>query len=114
MAETGLFGPHPLTEAHIDKYVSQAIGVYALGHTASNGAFYPKYVGRSDVDLNDRLKDHVGSYAQFKYGHYETVKAAFDKECNMYHDFKPQLDNTIHPDRPKGTNYKCPRCNVLG
>lgn len=110
MANTGLFGPHALTTEKIDAHVGTSIGAYALGRDAGNGLLNVSYVGRSDNDLNDRLKDWVGSYAAFKYGHFQTVKAAFEHECKMFHDFggTAKLDNDIHPARPKGTNYDCP------
>lgn len=36
-------------------------------------------------------------------------RPAFEKECHLYHDFNPP-DNTVHPARPAGTQYLCPRC----
>lgn len=51
-------------------------------------------------------------------GPYEltSAKAAFEKECHNYHDFggKEKLDNTIHPDRPAGSGWKCPCCKIFG
>jgi hypothetical protein len=110
MASTGLRGPHALNEANIDAKVDTSIGAYALGYVNSEEVFVVKYVGRSDSDLNKRLKDWVGSYKSFKYGHFETKKAAFERECRMFHDFggTGSLDNDIHPARPKGTNHDCP------
>lgn len=112
MANTGLRGPFPLTGSGVDKEVTKkSAGAYALGNTNDKGAFVVKYVGRSDDDVNARLKQHVPqSYTQFKYEYYSSAKAAFEKECNLYHDFNPP-DNLIHPDRPDGTNWKCPQCN---
>ena len=69
-------------------------------------------MGRSDKDLNDRLKDHIGEYGRFKFEYYGSAKAAFEKECHLYHDFTPQ-DNKIHPDRPDGSNWKCPVCDIF-
>ncbi len=115
MASTGLNGPHELTEKNIDDNVSASIGAYALGHVDS-GTFYVDYVGRSDTDLNDRLKDWVGTkYKSFKYDHFNTKKAAFEKECHMFHDFggTQKLDNKIHPDRAEGASWECPVCNIF-
>ncbi|MBE9566092.1 MAG: hypothetical protein IMF16_05030 [Proteobacteria bacterium] len=111
MASTGLFGPFSLTDEQINAHVGTAIGAYALGPVdTSDGKFIVSYVGRSDHNLNKRLHDWIGSYSQFKYGHFKTKKAAFEKECRMYHDFggKNRLDNKAHPDRPAGTSYPCP------
>lgn len=108
MASTGLDGPHPLTTKGIDDNVKGVSpGAYALGDVNDKGVFLVSRVGRSDTDLNDRLHDYKGDYAKFKYGFLETPKEAFFKECNLYHDFDPP-DNRIHPDRPDGTNLRCP------
>lgn len=116
MAATGLFGPHPLTPQGIDAAVNGvAPGTYVLGRTEGE-TFYVDYVGRSDGDLNDRLKDWTDSkYDYFKFGFFKTAKAAFEKECTVFHDFggTGKLDNDIHPDRPDGSDWRCPRCNVF-
>lgn len=99
-----------LTTENIDLYVlKKKIGNYALGYLR-NAKFIPKYVGRSDNDLNDRLKKYVNSnYKRFRFMYQTSAKNAFLKECENYHDFEEQLDNDIHPDKPNGTNWKCPR-----
>jgi hypothetical protein len=109
MARTGLHGPHALNEKTIDANVSANIGAYALGRM-NNDTFYVDYVGRSDTDLNKRLKDWIGKYPSFKYGHFDTVQIAFVRECRMYHDFSG-LDNSVHPARPRGASYGCPDSN---
>jgi hypothetical protein len=110
MPSTGLRGPFSLTTEKIDKEVTQkSPGAYALDATTS-GAFQVNYAGRSDTDVKDRLAKHVGGkYKFFEFEYYSSAKAAFEKECNLYHDFSPS-DNTIHPDRPSGSGWKCPRC----
>jgi len=113
MPSLNMSGPFSLTEAEIDKQVTKkSPGNYALGEFKNN-TFNVSYVGRADVDLNKRLKDWIGKYKQFKFSYADSVQAAFEKECNNYHDFNPP-DNKIHPARPEGSNSKCPRCNVLG
>jgi len=114
MASLG-FGTHSrlLNEENIDNYVEEKrIGNYALGYV-KEGSFYPKYVGRSDIDLNKRLHKHVGSkYKRFKFMYQKTARIAFFKECHNYHDFMNCLDNEIHPDRPKGYNKENLPCPV--
>jgi len=106
---TGLFGPHPLTKKGIDDAVEKGgIGAYALGSKSQEGGLIVERVGRSDFDLNNRLHDYEGQYTHFKYAFYPTKKAAYEKECELYHDFSPR-DNILHPDRPTGTDYTCPR-----
>ena len=112
MTTTGLKGPFSLDVKTIDKVVTKkSAGTYALGYLNKEGLFVPKYVGRSDTDINKRLKDSVGNnYPKFEFEYYGSPKAAFEKECNLYHDWKAQLDNKEHPDRPENANWKCPRC----
>ncbi len=108
MPETGLFGPHKFTQENINVHVAtKGIGVYALDNT-TDGKFKVSYVGRSDNDLPGRLAKHLGKgYQYFKYGYFDSTKAAFECECRIYHDFDPP-DNDIHPDAPDGTSYTCP------
>lgn len=114
MAESGLYGPHDLTSSGIENNVKgTGAGAYALGRVGNDGTFYIDYVGRSDDDLAARLQQHVPEpYPKFKYGFLSSAKAAFDKECNLYHDFNPP-NNKIHPARPRGSNWTCSRCTVF-
>ena len=113
-ASSGLTGPYPLDAATVDRIVTKTSpGAYALGRTDST-TYYISYVGRSDVDVNARLKQHAGKYAQFTFGYYATALAAFEKECHLFHDFSPGLDNDAHPARPQGSNARCPRCAIFG
>lgn len=110
-------GPYPLTDSEIDARVTNTSpGNYALGYTNSDGTFIVKYVGRSDGNLNARLHDWAGKYDKFKYSYATSPKAAFEKECQNYHDFggKEKLDNKVHPDRPNGSGWKCPHCKIFG
>lgn len=103
-----------LTTANIEKYVTKtSAGNYALGYAKNDGGFVVQYVGRADSDVNDRLKDHIGEgYKQFKFSYASSPKAAFEKECKNYHAFgeKEKLHNKFHPDKPDGSNWKCPVC----
>jgi hypothetical protein len=114
MVSTGLRGPYKLDNETIDKEVTEeSAGAYALGKMRDT-TFIVMYVGRSDDDLNGRLKKWVGSkYTHFKFEYYGSAKAAFEKECNLYHDWgeKEKLDNDVHPARPDNTDWQCPRCD---
>ncbi len=99
-----------------------SIGAYVLGYVKTEKkkdrevkTFIVKYVGRSDDDLNGRLRKWVDKYKRFKYGYFDSPKAAFEKECKIYHDFgeKDDLDNDIHPARPENANWKCPGCDIF-
>ena len=117
MPSTGLGKSYSLDTKTIDAVVTKkSAGAYVLGHfrkEKEGNIFIPKYVGRSDDDINGRLKKWVGKYPRFKFGYYGSPKAAFEKECDLYHDWKKQLDNKQHPDRPENKDWQCPRCDVF-
>jgi hypothetical protein len=101
-----------LTDDEINSQVTKtSAGVYALDATSSGG-FTVSYVGRSDTDLKKRLHDWIGKYRYFKYAYCSSAKAAFEAECNLYHDNKPP-DNQVHPKRPDDSGWKCPSCRVF-
>jgi hypothetical protein len=110
--ETGLHGPWPLTEKDIDNVVKGlGAGAYILTREPINPTFFINYVGRSDDDLNGRLKKWVGTkYTHFMYGFLPSAKDAFLKECRLFHDCGgvAKLDNKIHPAVPEGTSWRCP------
>ena len=115
MAKLNMTGTFILSNEEIDKRVTKtSAGNYALGRVENN-TFYVKYVGRSDNDLNKRLKDWVGSYESFKFSYASSPKSAFEKECENYHDFgeNKSLDNKAHPDRPDNANWSCPNCDIF-
>lgn len=115
MASSGLNGPYLLNNNGIGRVITRAsAGAYALGSIV-NGVFNIFYVGRSDCDVGKRLKDHIGKHAHFKFDYFGSPKAAFEKECNLYHDFgETNLENKIHPDRPANSGWKCPCCKNFG
>lgn len=118
MASLGMSGPYAFTSTKIDEVVTRkSAGNYALGHTKDDGTFIVEYVGRSDTDLNEELNARLSDrYKKFKYSYATSPKAAFEKECQNYHDFgeSAKLDNKYHPARPDGTNWKCPVCDIFG
>lgn len=107
-----------LNNKTIDSLIGDnAIGNYALGYLIEKtSTFVVLYVGRSDTNLNKRLKDHVGEFAKcnrFKYVIQDNVKAAYYLECKNYHDFDGpdgRLLNEKHPDSPNGLLLECPYC----
>ena len=113
MAEkTGLLGPYRLSFDGINGAVARrSAGVFVLGRTDPNGNFQVKHVGRSDADVRGRLRECIGSDALFKFSFYGSAQAAFEKECELFHDFSPP-GNRIHPARTKGAKWECPRCRI--
>lgn len=113
VADNGLRGPFALSDATIDREVTErSAGVYVLDEWETSNAFQATYVGRSDTDVNNQLHVYVGSYGRFKFEYYSSPKAAFDKECALYHDFEPP-DNIYHPTRPSASAWTCPRCALF-
>jgi hypothetical protein len=114
MPENGLRGPFALTDDAIDAEIRERQpGAYALEDSADLIHFRVLYVGRSDIDVNNQLHVHVGTYKRFLYQPCSDPAAAFEKECALYHQFEPR-DNPIHPQRPPGMDWKCPRCRLFG
>ena len=114
MTTLGMLGPAKLSSDNIDNFIKACSpGNYALGYIEGK-AFIVKYVGRSDHDLNEELKNMVGYYPHFKWSYASSVKAAFDKECQNYHDFggSEDLDNDSHPARPDGEYLICEICGL--
>jgi hypothetical protein len=98
----------------IDTEITQtSAGNYALGYLNDENKFIVMYVGRSDTDLKARLKQHLDKHPKFKWSYASSSKTAFEKECKNFHDFggTEKLENDIHPDRPKNSNWKCPGCS---
>ena len=113
MAKTGLLGPYRLSFDEIGTTVDAvSAGAFAIGHIDQNGRFCINHIGRSDTDIGARLRDHIGSGMVFKYGYCDSPRAAFEKECQLFHDFSPP-GNRVHPGRPSGTNWECPRCRIF-
>jgi hypothetical protein len=114
MIHSGLSGPFRLTYDGIEGAVKRrSPGVYALGYAAPDGKFFVNSIGRCDMDLRARLREHIGSAMLFKYDYFPSPRAAFERECELFHDLRPP-GNRIHPDRPKGTTLDCPRCRIFG
>jgi hypothetical protein len=68
------------------------------------------YIGRSDSDVEARES------ASFRAARYDLTVAihprtsalqAYRTECRLYHKHNP-IDNSIHPRRPSGSNWRCP------
>lgn len=109
---------HEFTKETIKQVVTKTSpGNYALGHVdEEDGQLIVEYVGRADIDVANRIAQHLGEpYKHFKFSYAASPKAAFLKECRNYHDFgeNKRLKNKIHPDRPEGIDCKCPRCDIF-
>lgn len=116
MESPNLIGPYQLNENNIQQIVPDCPGVYTLGFPSQrqNNAFVVERVGRSDNDIRERLGSHIANsdYSHFMYCYTSSAFDAFVNECHLYHDYD-SAENLIHPDRPNGTNWSCPRCDQL-
>ncbi len=112
---SGLRGSFPLNERTINKEVSRvSAGVYVLG-PKKDETFHVHFVGRADTDVKTQLKEYIGKYDRFKFEYFISPQAAFVKECQLYHEFggaEGRLAVKNHPERPQGSTWQCPKCNV--
>lgn len=60
------WGAYSLLSEIINDRVEHRIGNYELGYLDKNGNFAKKYVGRSDTDLNRRLKEYLAEYTHLQ------------------------------------------------
>jgi len=111
---TGLIGPLPLRyESVRDAITRTAAGAYALGYAANDGGFCVLQIGRSDTDVRSKLIGQIGTQNLFKFILSTGPMLAFEKECELFHNFSPP-NNRRHPERTAGTNWTCPRCRQFG
>lgn len=113
MSSTGLNGPFNLDFSTIeDEVVEGAPGAFALGFIDHMNRFCLTYVGSGGSDLKQKLRQYIGTASHFKFKHFISPRAAFEKECEMFHTFMPN-GNFLHPGRPAAENWKCPTCGGL-
>ena len=114
MTKTGLMGPYRLDFDTIDAAIRRSsAGVFALGYTNNEGKFCINHIGRADTDMKGKLRNCIGQATLFKFGYLPNSRAAFLKECELFHDLAPP-GNRVHPGRPQGTSWECPRCRIFG
>lgn len=110
MSGLTLKGPFGLNFDTInDEIVDGCPGVFTLGFTDHLGRFCITYVGSAGAELKSVLRGFIGTSQQFKFLLMPEHEAAFVKECELFHQFNP-LGNFLHPERPAGSHWKCPRC----
>lgn len=120
MANLDMQGPYQMSSSVIDQRIQPSkIGNYALGYLSKDNIhFIVCYIGRSDTDLKQRIKDHLNEspkYQLFKFSYANSQDEAFKKECINYHDFggDKYLENKVHPDAPSGKGGICPVCGYI-
>jgi hypothetical protein len=114
LESNGIQGPFALTDSNIDREVTRtSAGVFTLDDTEDAVRFHVVFVGRSDFDLNNQLHVYVGTYKRFKFAYCSSARSAFEKECELFHDFEPP-ENLNHPARLPGSGWTCNRCGLFG
>lgn len=105
-----LMGPYDLTFSSVESVLPRSGGgVFAVGYVDSSSRFRVQRVGRDARDLRTFLKSLIGSSNQFKYKLTTTEREAFEIECQLFHELRPP-SNFSHPDRPRGSGWRCPHC----
>ncbi len=112
----GLTGFFRLDRATVNACVTKAsAGAYVLAQHSHRDVFNVLRAGRSDVHVNGRLlsylsgADYRAEYTAFAFAYAGGKKAAYELECQLYHQFNPPF-NELHPDTPNGMRLKCPLC----
>jgi hypothetical protein len=112
MTSVALLGPHRLGFDEIETAVPRVSpGVYLLGHLDHKNSFYLKAIGRFDVDLQTGLRGMIGSGGHFKFQVAPTSRVAFEYECKLFHDLRP--NSSIHPVRSENKDWTCPYCRSM-
>jgi len=115
----GLGKPMPLDEVTIKTEIDNAkdwssASVFVLGGVRKGFDGKPRFkikrVGHVDGDLGVELRKYMGKYAGFRFKFFRSTRNAYDKECQIYHEFKPR-ENDKHPTKPKHTRFVCPIAN---
>ena len=106
-----LQGPYRLLVDDIRKAVRRnACGVYALGSQRDDGLFAVSFVGADYGDVENDLRNRIGTAPFFKFRAYTDPEKAFLTLCQLFHSFHPS-GNFFHPERPKGSRIGCPYCD---
>lgn len=111
-----LKGGYQFTAEVIDREIPiGVVGNYLLseGLRSAENRLVVTYVGRS-IDLNRRLKEHLGDKERYVWFWYKPAESEYDaylQECRDYHTYElvHKLNNTIHPAKISGEN-RCPVC----
>ncbi len=101
----------PFTVASIEINVKKiAGGVYVLDPPDPRHRTAVGFVGRSDKDVAESLQRQVkAGYKEFAFTYTSSVLQAYDKECEMWHEWKP-IANPVHPAKPPGKPMPCAIC----
>jgi len=109
MPTPALDGPFPLCATHLTLRVTRrAPGIYLLS-ASRGGEIGLRRVERSDDDIIEPLKQHIGLYSHFAWAHASSPMNAYEMECETYHAWRPP-ENIKHPETPPDADWVCPVC----
>lgn len=105
-----------LTPRRVRQVIPENVtGFYRLGNI-EDGEFWTKYFGRSDRDLRSRLMAHSRNRPKIAYFRpvvTGNIRRAYELECREWHLRGDQVENHIHPARPRHIDYHCPYCDLV-
>jgi len=95
-----------LNEQNLAAIPDNILGVFQLSRNANDII----YVGRSDLNIKEALKEFIGkNYTHFQWTQVPWEKEAFEMNCRLFHHAggMKKLDNADHPYPPEGKFWKC-------
>lgn len=100
---------HRLSRANVRRHAPSSLGVYKLYNSRTGPV---RYVGRSS-NLQDRLLDWASksNYGYFVSESMNSLREAWRREVNLYHQNIDTVDNERHPAAPEGMT--CHRCSAV-
>lgn len=114
VAKSGLLGPFDLSFDSIAAHVTRCSpGVFALGFADGGRGFGFYEIGRAELDIGSDLRGRIGAQTLFKFAYAAGAEAAFIKQCELFHSFRPP-GNRMHPVRVAGSLWICPWCRPRG
>jgi hypothetical protein len=101
--QAGFAGPYKL--AQYEQTVRRGeIGLYVFLDLFGE----PKHIARSDSDLASRVRGWTQTCDSFWVEYHSATRAAYMRECELYHRYRDKLDNKAHPALPAGADWRCP------
>ena len=110
-------GPFQLADSVIDTVINNtdpAVFLLRRIEETPKYAHYRAFIGRTDGNLAETLKQRLGSdYRVFSFQYVESTDAAFTQQCTIWHQLEGpdgKLDNKGHPEPNDGQVIRCPVC----
>ena len=111
-------GPFQLADSVINAVINNtgpAVFLLRRIEETPKYAHYRAFIGRTDGNLADTLKQWLGSdYRVFSFQYVESTDAAFRQQCAIWHQLEGpagKLDNEQHPEPNDGQVIRCPVCS---